>query len=149
MQGQSQGQSAGKRKIAEYSSDGIENMMVIHLTGGGNIICITHNAFTLPLTSLKTNYKNSLYCSDNNSFDSREQGVPYSFLSVTLSLLPFCVLLCEVFFVTISNCLTPCRSLLCPYPLAEWREFFRFPLHVSHWPSAITTLTRNHLLKGD
>jgi len=34
MQGQSQGQSAGKCKIAEYSSDGTENMMVIHLTGG-------------------------------------------------------------------------------------------------------------------
>lgn len=53
MQGHSQGQSAGKCKIAMYSNDGIENMMVIHLTGGGNIICITHNAFTLPLTSLK------------------------------------------------------------------------------------------------
>lgn len=78
MQGQSQGQSAGKCKIAEYSSNGIEKMMVIHLTGGGNIICITCNAFTLPLTSLKINYKNSLHYLDNFSSDSRVCHIVFS-----------------------------------------------------------------------
>lgn len=133
MQGQSQGQSAGKCKIAEYSSDGIKNMMVIHLTGGGNIICTTHNAFTLPLTSLK----NSLHFLDNFSFDSREQTIKNSHVVFSLSCWAYC---CFVFFSVKFFCVNirlPYTLQIIALPLSFSRVARVFQIPVTHLPLTI------------
>lgn len=118
------------------SSDNTENTMVIRLTESANIVCITHKAFTLLLTTLKITYKHSLYSLTTSALISGNG--PAAFLCFLLQ--------------------SSCGNTNCLHLAAHCRSVSRpasvFQIPVTHLPLTICYYhhnrdARNHLLKGD